>query len=439
MARLSLGDDDKLVRHWLKEQTQALGCTVTVDQMGNMFAVRPGKAKNVAPVMLGSHLDTQPTGGRYDGILGVLAGLEVLRTLHDNNYETQGPMGLINWTKSVCFIMRLLLLLASPAQLILLTQSLPASEEGARFPMVTVSSAVWAGSVPLETAWSCQDVTSSIPGSNSPTMKQELERIGFLGETPASYQAQPIAAHFELHIEQGPILENEGLKIGVVSGAQAYSWFEVEVNGRDSHAGTTPLAARKDALLAAAKMIAASNQIAKDFSGLITTGILRAEPGSVNTMAHTVRFTLDIRHPSNATLSKMVARCQETFNKISKEDSEQGVAVKWTTLTENAAVEFHPDCLEAVEEAAEDVCASLQHNSREPKRLWKHIMSGAGHDSCNTSKRSPTAMIFTPTRNGMSHCPDEYCSPEDCVIGAQVLLGAALRYDAKRPQREQLA
>lgn len=180
------------------------------------------------------------------------------------------------------------------------------SEEGARFPMVTVSSGVWAGSVPLETAWNCREVASLSQGPELRTIKQELIRTGFLGETPALFDAQPIGAHFELHIEQGPILENEGKKIGVVTGAQGYNWYEITVKGRDSHAGTTPLHSRKDSLLAAAKMVATSNQIAKEFSGLITTGIFRAEPGSINTMAHTVRFTLDMRHPSNSVLTKMV-------------------------------------------------------------------------------------------------------------------------------------
>ncbi|KAH8886084.1 putative hydantoin utilization protein C [Thozetella sp. PMI_491] len=411
MARLSLDDNDKKVRNWLREQVEALGCDMKVDQMGNMFAVRQGKAKNAAPVMMGSHLDTQPTGGRYDGILGVLAALEVLRTLHENDYETEGPVGLINWT----------------------------NEEGARFPMVTVSSGVWAETVPLETAWNCKEVIGLRPGSEPQTMKQELERIGFLGDIPASYKSLPIAAHFEVHIEQGPILEQEGRTIGVVTGGQAYNWYEVEITGRDSHAGTTPFSARKDAILAAAKMITSSNRVAKECSGLITTGIIRAEPGSVNTMARTVRFTLDCRHPDDAALSEMVSKCRVLFDKISKEECELGVTVNWTTLTENPAVKFHPDCIAAIEEAAHEVCSSPERSSGEPGKGWRHMLSGAGHDSCNTSKRCPTAMIFTPTRNGASHCPDEYCSPEGCIAGAQVLLGAVVRYDAMRPQREDLS
>ncbi|SPN97348.1 related to N-carbamoyl-L-amino acid hydrolase [Cephalotrichum gorgonifer] len=402
MARLALNDDDKKVRHWLIEQTKAIGCTVTVDQMGNIFAVRPGKSKTAAPIMMGSHLDTQPSGGRYDGILGVLAGLEVLRTLHDSGYETEGPVGLVNWT----------------------------NEEGARFPMTTIASGVWAGVIPLETGWNLKEVLPLATDKSAPrTMKQELERIGFLGETPASHEAQPMAAHFELHIEQGPILEDEQRKIGVVTGAQAYSWFEIEVKGRDSHAGTTPLLARKDSVLAAAKMIVASNEVATQFSGLATTGIFEGEPGSINTVAHTVRFTLDVRHPSDETLAQMIAAIREKFDKIAKQDSGRGVDVTWKTLMENAAVAFDKNCIAVVEQSAEEVCGRLSGESP-ANGLWKHMLSGASHDSCQSTKVCPTSMIFTPTRNGMSHTPDEYCSPEDCALGAQVLLGAVVRYDA---------
>lgn len=271
-------------------------------------------------------------------------------------------------------------------------------------------------------------------GSNPRTLKEELERIEFLGEVPASYEAQPIAAHFELHIEQGPVLEHERRKIGVVTGAQAYRWFEVEVKGSDNHAGTTPFSVRKDALLGAAKMIAASNQIAKNRSGLVTTGILVAEPGSVNTMAHTVRFTLDIRHPSDRELSEIVTQCRQVFGKIASEDCEGGVDVKWTCLIENEAAEFHEDCIVAIQQSAMQTCSQLPGNSSDHK-LWKRMMSGASHDSCQVSRRAPTAMIFTPTRNGKSHTPVEYCSPEDCALGAQVLLGAVLRYDAARVKK----
>ena len=302
---------------------------------------------------------------------------------------------------------------------------------------MTVASGVWAGAIPLETAWNCKETKSS-DGSAEKTMKEELERIGFLGNVPASYEAQPIAAHFELHIEQGPILEDECRKVGVVMGAQGYQWFEVEVQGRSSHAGTTPLSARKDALLAAAKMIVASNQIAKDAKGVITTGIIQAEPGSINTLAKTVRFTLDIRHPSDTVLSDMVQRCREAFNHIAKEHRLDGDEARITRIAENAAVEFHSDCISAIEQSAEEVCTQLPPH-KDGVKLWRPMTSGAGHDSCQVSRRCPTAMIFAPTRDGMSHTPDEYCSPEDCVITAQVLLGAVLRYDAMRAKRGDFA
>ncbi|OAA60074.1 Amidase, hydantoinase/carbamoylase [Cordyceps fumosorosea ARSEF 2679] len=404
MARLSLNDDDKKVRDWLLAEAETLGCTVTVDQMGNMFVVRPGRSKDAAPVMMGSHLDTQPTGGRYDGILGVMAGLEVLRTLEDNKWETEGPVGLVNWT----------------------------NEEGARFPIVTVASAVWAGAIPLETAWALAEV--SPPAGPPQTMKQELARIGYLGATPASHASFPIAAHFELHIEQGPVLEDAGRTIGVVTGAQAHSWFEVVVSGSDSHAGTTPLGARQDAVLAAARMIVASNEVAKQHQGLITTGIVGGVPGSVNTVPHTARFTLDVRHASDVTVVEMVGQCRARFEEIARGESERGVEVSWRTLTENKAVMFHEHCIRAVEEAAEEYCSQQlpDHRKAAESRRWQHITSGAGHDSCQVSKICPAAMIFTPTRKGRSHTPDEYCPPEDCVAGAQVLLGAVLRYDASR-------
>lgn len=286
-------------------------------------------------------------------------------------------------------------------------------------------------------AWNCKEITPSQDG-NCYTMKEELERIGFLGNTPASYETQPIAAHFELHIEQGPVLENEKRKIGVVSGGQAYKWFEVGITGRDSHAGTTPMAARKDSVLAAAKMILESNKIAKAHSGLITTGIIEADPGSINTTARTTRFTLDMRHPSDSGLAHIEDECRKTFSRIAVEDSEEGVSVEWRPLAANPAVNFHENCIRIIEQAAEDTLTDLRKTADDGK-LWKRMVSGAGHDSFHTSRRCPTGMIFTPTREGRSHTPTEYCSAEDCALGAQVLLGAVLRYDSFRVEGGMLA
>ncbi|KAJ4006181.1 hypothetical protein NW752_010828 [Fusarium irregulare] len=398
MARLSLDDSDKQVRDWFMTYAKSLNLKTFVDQMGNLFAIRSGKNNALPPVMMGSHLDTQPTGGRYDGILGVISGLEVLRTLNESGVETEGPIGVVNWT----------------------------NEEGARFPKMAVASGVWAEVIPLQTAWDLREILASEPKS----MKEELDRIGYTGDVPASYQSNPFAAHFELHIEQGPILEDEGLKIGVVQGVQAFKWFNITIKGRDSHAGTTPLYARKDPILCATKMIVAANTIAKRFDGLTTTGIFTAEPGTVNTMAHTVKFTLDVRHVQDETLSKMVEECKAEFSRIAKDDSEKGCEVDWELLVDSPAVKFDEGCIAAVEAAATDVCSTL---SRE--KLWKRMISGAGHDSCYTNRVCPTSMIFTPTRSGISHNPTEYCSPEDCALGASVLLGAVLRYDKVRATR----
>lgn len=294
-----------------------------------------------------------------------------------------------------------------------------------------MSSAVWAGTVDLETAWNMKEITAPASGRDEPaTVKQELERIGFLGSVPASYTATPMAAHFELHIEQGPILEDTKRRIGVVQGGQGYEWFSVEVIGRDSHAGTTPLATRRDAMLAAARMIVASHEIAVKYNGVITTGVVEAKPGTVNTIARMARFTLDIRHPKADALAAMVQECQTLFGDIARSSTEtgEGIDVHWSQFAQSPPVLFHADCISAIEDAA----AEELPDKPQGKQLWMPLWSGAGHDSCNTSKHCPTGMIFTPTRDGLSHTPTEYCSPEDCVLGAQVLLGAVLRFDANR-------
>lgn len=348
MARLSLNDADKQVRDWFKSTAQSAGCTYSVDQMGNQFAVRPGKKNNAPPVMMGSHLDTQPTGGRYDGILGVNAGLEVLKVLHEHDVQTEGSVGVVNWT----------------------------NEEGARFPMMAVASGVWAEAIPLETAWNLPEVSAGEDGTKK-TMKQELERIGYLGEQRASYKDFPFAAYFELHIEQGPILELEKRRIGVVEGVQAFKWFEVTVYGRDTHAGTTPMNARMDSMLCAAKLIVEANKVAKEFSGLATTGILNMQPGSINTMAHTVSFTLDIRHISDEKLAEIEKHCRSRFQQIAENESEKGCKLEWKELVDSPAVNFHEDCIAAVKNSAMEVCEGFEKTS-DDGQLWKPMTSGAG-------------------------------------------------------------
>ncbi|CAN8102750.1 unnamed protein product [Discula destructiva] len=403
MSRLALSDTDKQARDWFVETTKKLGCTVDVDAMGNTFAVRPGKRNDVPPIYAGSHLDTQPAAGRYDGILGVLAGTEMLSLLRDHNVETEYPIGVVNWT----------------------------NEEGARFPLSMVSSGVWAEHIPLERAHNLREV-----GGGSATMKSELERIGYLGATPASYRSTPMTAHFELHIEQGPILEAERQKIGVVQGVQAYKWFTIDVEGRASHTGTTPFSARADALLLASRMITHSNRVAAKHSALASTGVLTLAPGSINTVPGNVRFSLDVRAAANETVEAVEAELKRDFALLARGESVAGepadtaaashqqslpLSMSWTTDFVSPAVLFHEDCISAVRAAAQSVLGD--------EALYRDMTSGAGHDSVYSSKHCPTSMIFVPSKNGVSHHPEEWTSPEDCALGAEVLCQSILRYD----------
>ncbi|KAF4982991.1 hypothetical protein FZEAL_1492 [Fusarium zealandicum] len=399
MSRLTLSDDDKKVRDWFVETTEALGCKTTVDSIGNIFAVRPGRQAG-HPTLVGSHLDTQPTGGRYDGILGILAGIEMLRVLQERSIETEFPVGIVNWT----------------------------NEEGARFPISMMASGVWAGATSLKKAHNTKEV------SGDATVKSELERIGYLGETPASYKATPIAAHFELHIEQGPILERAQKKIGVVQGVQAYRWLTIDIKGRDAHTGSTPFTDRADALLLAARLITHSHRLATKHKALASTGILNLLPGSTNTIPGHVSFTLDIRAPADETVEKLEREVKRDFELLAEGTDVDGLlagstpglplSLSWRTDMVSSATRFHPDCIQAVREAAESVLGS--------KDGMVDISSGAGHDSVHTSKHCPTTMIFIPCRGGVSHNPEEYSTPEDCAIGAEVLCRAVVRYDQRR-------
>jgi hydantoinase/carbamoylase family amidase len=317
------------------------------------------------------------------------------------------------------------------------------SEEGARFPKSMTSSGVWAGNISLQEAWDLRDIHNP-----NITLKSELERHGYLGEIACSYDAvsrYPLGAHFELHIEQGPILEQTQRSIGVVQGSQAYRWLSFSVSGRDAHTGTTPLSARRDPLLAASRMIASSNEIAQRHGALASTGILKIPSNaSTNTIASEVTFTLDIRHPDDSVVDIVQAECLESFNKIAAQDG-KGVSFTWQIDTDSAAVRFDKNCIDAVRAAA--------HNLVGPGK-YMDITSGAGHDSVYTSRRCPTTMIFVPCRDGVSHHPEEYCSPEDwyvvshrmwcwsgltcacSAIGTQALLEAVVYYDRFRMKQE---
>lgn len=407
LKRLTLSKEDKEARDWFVSTTESLGCKTHVDQIGNIFAVRPGLNNDAPATFAGSHLDSQPSGGRFDGILGVAAGVEMLRTLNDNWIETEGPVGVVNWT----------------------------NEEGAKYPISMMGSGVWSGRVGLQQAW---DVKSVAAGPVT-TVKEELERIGYLGSIPVGPQGMPIGAHFELHIEQGPKLEAAHQAIGVVEGVQAYKWFTVTITGRESHAGTTDFDHRADALYSASLFIATVREVAKSVGGLATVGMLSLSPGSVNTVPGEVKLSLDIRHPSDAGLAQMLHMINASCHQISNLTTGDG---KKSHLTEinfemkedfsSAAVKFHQDAVQCVEQAAAGV---LGGSADLVERKVRRMTSGAGHDSVCTNMHCPTAMVFVPCKDGISHNPREWCEQEDCAVGANVLMHSVLRMDRLRRER----
>ncbi|KAE8150421.1 hypothetical protein BDV25DRAFT_111383 [Aspergillus avenaceus] len=407
MQRLTLSEEDKSVRDWFIETTKGLNCSITIDEMGNIFAVRPGRRKDVPATFIGSHLDTQPTGGRYDGILGVLSGIETLKVLDEMGLETEGGVGVVNWT----------------------------NEEGARFPISMVSSGVWAECIPLTRAHGLKEVptVASLPTASSApeSMKSALEKIGYLGNIPCSYKETPMAAHFELHIEQGPHLISAKQRVGVVTAVQAYRWYRLNITGRDTHTGTTAFQHRADALYAFARMMVRAREVASSHGCLASVGIVEAKPGSVNTVPGLVSFSLDIRGPETELVATVEAVLKQEFDVIAAEEG-KGIGkpcrVDWTLEFDSPAVKFHPDCIDCVQESAEAVVA----DAPEPTSLVRTIMSGAGHDSVFTSKRVPTSMVFVPCKDGLSHHPEEFCSADDCATGTSVILQAVVRYDRRR-------
>lgn len=264
------------------------------------------------------------------------------------------------------------------------------------------SSGVWAGDIPIQKAWDLRDIHDP-----NITLRSELERHGFLGDIECSSDAAsgyPLGAHFELHIEQGPVLINSGRSIGVVRGAQGYKWLTVNVHGRDAHTGTTPLDARSDPVLAASKMIVSTNEIAKKHNALASTGVLKIPSNaSTNTVCSEVTFTLDIRHPEDAIVNAVQEECLNAFEAIATQDG-KGVTWDWALDTDSPATQFDEGCINSVKAAADMLVG--------PEK-WVEMTSGAGHDSVYTSRRCPTTMIFVPCRDGVSHHPTEYCSPED--------------------------
>ncbi len=347
----------------------------------------------VPATFAGSHLDSQPQGGRFDGVLGVCAGVEMLRVLEENWIETEGPVGVVNWT----------------------------NEEGSRWRRSMMGSGVWAagGKEELKRVWGLIDGGRH---GNERTVKEELEGIGYLGDLSASArEGIRMAGHFELHIEQARRLERAKQKVAVVSGVQAYRWFTVTVKGKEAHAGATPWEDRADAVLWASKAVVEVSEIVMEKGGLATVGCFEVKPGSVNVVPGEVKMTLDVRAASDGQLENIVSTVQLYLQTL-KVQGETGVELTFHIEQdfESKAVEFHQIAMGLVEESAKSVTE---------KEEIPLLVSGAGHDSVNPAKYCPTAMIFVPCKDGITHNIREWCSEEDCAVGASVLLQSVLRFD----------
>ena len=377
VKRLTLTDLDRQSRELFRKWCEAAGCAVKVDEMGNMFARREGAEPSLPPVFVGSHLDTQPTGGKFDGVLGVLGALEIVRSMNDLKVKTRHPIEVVNWT----------------------------NEEGSRYAPAMVSSGVFAGVFTKDFAYSRVDAEGKALGD-------ELERIGFKGTEPVG--GRPAHAYFELHIEQGPILEDENIDVGVVTHGQGQRWYEIRLTGFESHAGSTPMPRRKDALLGAARIVELVNAIglSKAPLGVSTVGMLNPYPNSRNVIPGEAFMTCEFRHPIDATLSEMDAALREGVETITKKI---GLTYDLKQVFYYAPVVFDSRCVEAVRRAAQRFGYS-----------HRDIVSGAGHDACYLARVAPTSMVFTPCVDGVSHNESEDIKQEWSTAGANVLMHAVL-------------
>ncbi|KAK5550927.1 hypothetical protein LTR46_011070 [Exophiala xenobiotica] len=331
--------------------------------MGNIFAIRPGQNNEIAPIGLGSHLDTQPTGGRFDGILGVHCALEVLRVLDESRIATYAPLAVINWT----------------------------NEEGARFPPAMLGSGVWAEQYTLEYA-------QTRPSVEGVTMGEEIKRIGYLGKAPCSHQTNPLSAHFEVHIEQGTLLEKANQAVGLVKGSQSVCWLRAIFRGRSQHTGGTPMDKRSDPVIAAAQAILEVNRIANERGFRLTTSIVKSEPRSANTIAGSVELLLDLRTPFDTEMESLHGIVKQSFEAIRLKTKTQ---LEFERVWNSPAEAFDTSMVDCVRQSIKEIGCDVETTSY------------IGHDSVFTSKVVPTAMIFTRCKDGISHSPDEYTSPEE--------------------------
>jgi beta-ureidopropionase / N-carbamoyl-L-amino-acid hydrolase len=375
VRRVTLTSADREGRERFALWCREAGLELRVDAIGNMFAVRAGKDAGAAPVVMGSHLDTQPNGGRFDGAYGVMAGLEVVRALNDAGITTRAPLEVACWT----------------------------NEEGSRFVPTMMGSGVFTGVYPLEEVLKNKD-------TDGVSVREALETIGYRGAA----KPHSVGAYFEAHIEQGPVLEDTRTTIGVVQGALGQRWFDVFITGQDAHAGPTPMHLRKDAMLAAAQLTLEVNRIATSFpdSARGTVGHLQVKPNSRNVIPGEVRMTVDLRNARNETLASMRKELEKTAAAIAQE---RRVNIEVKEVVYFPPSEFAAELVERVRAAAKRL--GFSH---------RDIVSGAAHDAVYLARVAPTAMVFVPCEGGISHNEIENARPEDLAAGCSVMLEAVL-------------
>ncbi|HSU43247.1 MAG TPA: Zn-dependent hydrolase [Casimicrobiaceae bacterium] len=375
VRRITLTDADRQGRDLFVRWAREAGLTLRTDEVGNIFARRPGSDPAALPVVIGSHLDTQPSGGKFDGAYGVMAGLEVVRTLNDDGIATRAPIEIVSWT----------------------------NEEGSRFVPVMMGSGVFAGVFRAELALAAKDGDGIRAGD-------ALKRIGFAGEGGA----HPIDAYFEAHIEQGPVLEETRTTIGVVQGALGQRWFDVRFTGQDAHAGPTPMDLRRDALIAASRLVLEVNRIARTYPDYArgTVGHMQVRPNSRNVVPGEVQMSVDLRNANDATLRAMAQDLGTTAQALADECQVEAVVQEVVYFP---PCHFAPDLVDSVRECAQAL--GLRHCD---------IVSGAAHDAVYLARVAPTAMVFVPCEGGISHNELESARPEDLAAGCNVLLRAVL-------------
>ncbi len=377
VCRLALTDLDRQGRDLVTGWARDAGLAVTVDAIGNVFMRREGTDPSLAPVMTGSHIDTQPTGGKFDGNYGVLAGLEVVRTLNDRGIATRAPLEVVFWT----------------------------NEEGSRFVPVMMGSGVFAGAFSLQHAYAATDTEGH-------TVKDELARIGYVGQqVPGQH---PVGAYFETHIEQGPVLEAQDCTIGVVTAVLGIRWYDCVVTGMEAHAGPTPMASRRDAVQVASELMqkVVAIALAHPPHGRGTVGMVQVFPNSRNVIPGRVKFSIDFRNSTDALVDAMDADLRAAAAQLS---ARTGLSITLETVSHYPAQPFHADNIDAVARAARQLGYSSMP-----------VVSGAGHDAVYVAKLAPTGMIFIPCKDGISHNEIEDAKPAHITAGANVLLHAML-------------